>query len=116
MTSKQLGDFGEDTACEFLISKGFEIVTRNYHSRWGEIDVVAANAEFLVFAEVKTRSRTDYGTPAEFVDSRKQEKLRITAELYLQENETQLQPRFDVIEVFLTQNAIPSVRWITNAL
>jgi putative endonuclease len=116
MTTKQLGDIGEDTACELLRSKGFEIVTRNYRTRWGEIDIVAADTEYLVFAEVKTRSRTDYGTPGEYVDRRKQEKLRITAEQYLQENETELQPRFDVIEVFTTKNAIPSVRWITNAL
>jgi putative endonuclease len=119
MTPKETGDFGERIAAEFLRSKGFEIIGTNYHSRFGEIDIIAANSEFVVFAEVKTRKNAGYGTAGEYVDFRKQEKLRVTAEQWLQERQdVELQPRFDVIEVY-TQYAPdstkPAVRWLTNA-
>lgn len=73
---------------------------QNYHSRYGEIDLVMKNGTYLIFVEVKLRKNARYGTPAEAVTRTKQEKLRNTALMYLQTHETGLQPRFDVIEIY----------------
>ena len=73
-----LGAWGEAIAAEALRSRGFTVVERNYRSRYGEIDIIAENREYLVFAEVKLRKSTYFGAAREFVDARKQEKLRAT--------------------------------------
>ena len=64
------------------------------------IDVIAEDRKFLIFAEVKLRKSAEYGAAREFVDARKQERLRQTALLWLEGHETRLQPRFDVIEIY----------------
>ncbi len=95
-----MGVWGESQAERFLTHKGYHVLTRNYHSRYGEIDLILCDDRFLVFAEVKLRRNAKFGTPAEAVTHQKQEKIRITALTYLQEHETILQPRFDVIEIY----------------
>lgn len=95
--SNVLGAWGEEKAARFLESRGYRILERNFHSRYGEIDIIAENGEFLVFAEVRLRKTSHYGSPEASVDIRKQEKLRRTAEFYLQTHDTEKQPRFDVI-------------------
>lgn len=95
-----LGPWGEALACEHLRRHGFRIVACNYRTRFGEIDIIAQNRSFLIFAEVKLRKTADFGAACEFVDARKQERLRQTALLWLEQHETALQPRFDVIEVY----------------
>lgn len=97
--SRLLGRWGEDRAAAFLRDKGFSITAANWHCRFGEIDLIAQDGTYLCFVEVKLRKSDAYGTAAACVDRRKQEKLRITAELYLAEHPTSLQPRFDVIEI-----------------
>ena len=113
-----LGAWGEAIAAEALKTRGFAIVERNYRSRYGEIDIIARNDAYLVFAEVKLRKSTYFGAAREFVDARKQERLRATAALWLEEHETDLQPRFDVIEIYAPdglETKSPSVRQIENA-
>lgn len=115
---QQLGPWGEKIAAQCLQMKGFEIVERNFRCRYGEIDIVAKNAEFLVFAEVKLRKSARFGAAREFVDRRKQERLRATAAMWLEEHETLLQPRFDVIEIYAPdgmQTRHPEVRQIEDA-
>ena len=97
MTTKQIGDFGETEACRYLESKNIKVLKRNYHERGGEIDIIAKDGETIVFAEVKTRISQNYGTPAEFVDYKKQEKIIKTAISYLGSDDIDM--RFDVIEV-----------------
>ena len=97
MTTKEIGDFGEEMACSYLEKQGITVLKRNFHARCGEIDIIAKDGETIVFAEVKTRLSTAYGTPAEFVDFRKQEKITQTALYYLGNDDTDM--RFDVIEV-----------------
>lgn len=95
-----IGEKGERAALSCYLKKGFSKVERNYHSRYGEIDIIVRNEEYLVFVEVKTRSRHSFIRPSEAVDRRKQQKLGKTALLYMTENPSELQPRFDVAEVF----------------
>ena len=97
---KLLGAFGEDTACDFLKRKGYKIVGRNYGCRFGEIDIIARDRRYIVFAEVKLRKSASHGTPAEFVTAAKQRRVIMAAQFWLAQNPTTLQPRFDVIEVY----------------
>ena len=95
-----LGAWGEALAAEYLRKKHYEIVAAGYRSRFGEIDLIAKNRRFLVFVEVKLRKSGDFAKAMEYVDRRKQDKIRITASQYLSQNLTDLQPRFDVIEIY----------------
>jgi putative endonuclease len=106
---------GEELAARHLESRGYTIVARNYRCAHGEIDLIAAQGEYLVFVEVKTRrGRTDYH-PLLAVNARKMEKLRTLGSLYLAEHpELELQPRFDVIAVVLRAPR-PEVEHIENA-
>ena len=114
----RLGPWGEELAARCLERKGFTIVARNFRCRYGEIDIIAKNAEFLVFAEVKLRKSAKFGAAREFVDKRKQEKLSASAALWLETHETALQPRFDVIEIYAPEGLAtkcPGVRQIEGA-
>lgn len=95
-----LGPWGEALACEFLRSRGYTILACNYRSRFGEIDIIASDRHFLIFVEVKLRKTDAFGAAREFVDARKQARLRQTALVWLETHETNLQPRFDVIEIY----------------
>ncbi len=97
MTTKEIGNFGEQAASEFLEKKGISVIARNYTCRSGEIDIIAKDGGTIVFAEVKTRASKSYGTPGEFVDFYKQEKIIKTALYYLGRDDVDM--RFDVIEV-----------------
>ena len=69
------GKLGEDITADYLCKNGFEIVARNYHSRYGEIDIIAKDGDCYVFCEVKYRSGRQAGNPLEAVDQRKQKKI-----------------------------------------
>ena len=99
MTAKTIGDKGENVALNYCLSKGYELVERNYRSRYGEIDIILKDDQYIIFAEVKTRKYDSIATPSEFVDNRKRKRILMTAAIYLDENPTDLQPRFDVIEI-----------------
>ena len=94
------GAWGEALAADYLRRKRYEPVAAGYRSRFGEIDLIVKNKKFLVFVEVKLRKDDRFAHAREFVDSRKQDKIRITASMYLSQNPTNLQPRFDVIEIY----------------
>lgn len=97
------GAWGEALAANYLQKKRYKVVATNFRCRFGEIDLVVSNRKYLVFVEVKLRKTDKFAEAAEFVDRRKQERLRTTAALYLSEFPTQLQPRFDVIEIYAPQ-------------
>lgn len=98
--SKLSGAWGEAVAAEYLRKKRFKIIASGYRSRFGEIDLIAQNHHYLIFVEVKTRKSADFAIAREYVDKRKQDRIRTTAAFYLSENATRLQPRFDVIEIY----------------
>ena len=116
--SKLAGAWGEAVAAEYLRKKHYRIVASGFHCRFGEIDLIAQNRKFLVFVEVKLRKSPRFAQAREFVDSRKQDKLRVTASVYLSENPTALQPRFDVIEIEApegTLTAVPEIYHLEDA-
>lgn len=100
----QLGKDGEDLAARHLIGAGFDIVERNWRCDVGEIDIIAVDGGALVVVEVKTRTSTDYGLPAEAVTWQKAAKLRELAVRWLREHPTRLAIRFDVISIVMPRN------------
>jgi putative endonuclease len=79
-----LGHWGERLAAQYLQSRGYTIISRNWHAAEGEIDVIVERSGELVFVEVKTRRSRAYGPPEEAVHARKQARLRRTAWRYLE--------------------------------
>ncbi|MCL2408056.1 MAG: YraN family protein [Oscillospiraceae bacterium] len=116
MDVRQRGKWGEAAALDFLLKKNYTAVTAGYRSRFGEIDLIVKNSQFLVFVEVKLRKNANFAHAREFVGKTKQNKLRMTAEMWLSENETELQPRFDVIEIYApSEQTPPEIIHIENA-
>lgn len=98
--------------------KRYKLVATGYHSRFGEIDLILENKKYLVFAEVKLRKSDGFARASDYVDSKKQDKIRVTASVYLSENPTKLQPRFDVIEIYAplgVQTEKPEIRHLEGA-
>lgn len=98
-----MGAWGESLAAQYLQKKKYKILACGYRCRFGEIDLIVSNREYLAFVEVKLRKNDKFADAKEFVDIHKQNRIRTTAELYLSQNPTQLQPRFDVVEVYAPQ-------------
>ena len=105
MDKKLVGRFGEQSAAEYLKKKHYKIIGLNYSCRFGEIDIIAENKKYVVFVEVKLRKSYEFAEAKEFVTLSKQEKIIKTASLWLSQNETELQPRFDVIEIYAPEGA-----------
>jgi putative endonuclease len=83
--SRQVGGYGQNLAKDFLQQRGYEVLTENYYTRSGEIDLICQKNSQIIFIEVKTRSSNNYGIPEEAISKIKKEKLRKTALYYLQE-------------------------------
>ena len=94
-----IGSDGEAAAAAYLKKKKYKILGQNYSCRFGEIDIIAQQGRYVVFAEVKTRKNENFAAAREFVTRQKQERVMKAAMLWLQQNDVDLQPRFDVIEV-----------------
>lgn len=103
MDKKLTGRWGEQIAAEYLKKKKYKIIGMNYSCRMGEIDIIASDGRYMVFTEVKLRKSSDFAMAREFVTRAKQEKLIKTAAIWLAENPTGLQPRFDVIEIYASE-------------
>ena len=112
------GAWGEHLAAEYLRKKGYRLTALNYRVRGGEIDIIAEDRRYLVFVEVKTRQSAAFAEAREFVDRRKQERIRLAAGMWLSERETKKQPRFDIVEVYAprgTDTENPEIRHWENA-
>lgn len=99
-SAKLTGAWGEALAAEYLRKKRYRIVASGYRCRFGEIDLIAQCKSHLVFVEVKLRKSPNYAMAREYVDRKKQDRLRATASLYLAQNPTSLPSRFDVVEIY----------------
>lgn len=99
MNIGKTGMEGEKRVANFLRKNGFSIVKRNYHTRYGEIDIIAENEQFILFVEVKTRKSYSMVSGVEAVDSFKQRRIMLTANDYIVKTECEKQPRFDIAVV-----------------
>ena len=95
-----VGAWGEALAAQYLQKKKYSLLAAGFRCRYGEIDLIVSNKKFLVFVEVKLRKNDRFANAMDFVDYHKQNRIRTTAEFYLSQYPTDLQPRFDVIEIY----------------
>ena len=113
----RLGARGEKLACRFLRQKGYKVLHRNFRGRTGgEIDIVCRDRDTLVFVEVKTRTREDFGRPFDAVDRDKQKRIARGGLAWLRLlGDPDILFRFDVVEVILPENAEPRIELLRNA-
>ena len=100
----QLGKEGEEYAIRYLQNKGYIIYARNWRYGKTEIDIIAGNADFIIFIEVKTRTSGQWGYPEEAVGDSKIRKIVDAADFYVKENDISLPVRFDVISLIRKDN------------
>ena len=118
MNTTRRGKWGEEVALDYLSKKGYIKVATGFRSRFGEIDIIVKNKEFLVFVEVKTRRNAHFAQAREYVSKNKQQKIISTASFWLAKRPTKLQPRFDVVEVYAKDGETttsPEIVHIENA-
>ncbi len=114
-STRALGQRAEQLAAQYLQQQGIEILERNYHTRLGELDIIGWDpaAQSLVFVEVRYRKRQDFGSATDSVDARKQQKLRLAAEHWLQSRQRLNDNcRFDVIAC---SGPAFALQWLQNA-
>jgi len=116
MSKVGFGRVWEDFAADYLLGLGFEIVGRNFYSRYGEIDIIAKDGDELVFIEVKARSSKKFGVPYEAVTQNKLRSIKKTADYFLLKNPLfeKSEVRIDVISIS-TDYYPPKVELIKNA-
>lgn len=114
-TKQRRGRDAEEHVCAFLQQQGLQLTMRNYRSPFGEIDLIMQEHSTLVFVEVRYRTNTRFGTPAETVDMNKQARLRATAEHYLQNTPRASRKacRFDIVAV-TGDGKSGNVSWLKN--
>ena len=113
-SSRINGAWGEALAAQYLRKKRYKIVAAGYRTRFGEIDLIAENKQYLVFVEVKLRKSADFAAAREHVNRTKQDRIRMTASMYLADHPTKLQPRFDVVEIYAPQDTATKHPEITH--
>lgn len=109
-----LGKMGEQLACQYLIDEGLILIQKNFRLRYGEIDLIMKEQDILVFVEVKYRSSQAFGGGLAAVTRQKQQKIKLTAQLYLQSFVEPPVVRFDVIEVSPTELGF-RFEWVKGA-
>lgn len=115
---KERGSIGEKYVCDYLTQRGYVIVTNNYHSLYGEIDIVARKENVLAFVEVKTRTNSSMTGGFESITKYKIRKIIRTVGDYLMNNNSLCQPRIDCAQVIVdrTDNSLIDISYIENAV
>ena len=115
-TTQHQGQAAEQLACSYLQEQGLQLIARNYHSRFGELDLVMRDNRQLVFIEVRYRRHSHFGSGAETIQAAKQAKLIKTAQAFLQSQPKlgKLAARFDVVSISGPMHN-PTIDWIPNA-
>ena len=108
------GKLGEDLAVEYLTSKGYEILERNWRNRHKEIDIIAKDGQELVIVEVKARQTDEYGEPDIAVTKKKQRMLIAAANAYILKNGLDTETRFDIISI-VAKEGEPQIEHIEDA-
>lgn len=110
--SSKTGKYGEAIAENYLKSKGYKIITKNYHTRYGEIDIIATLPQHIEFVEVKTRFTSSMTAPEESVDRRKIMKIVKSAQIFIQNNPQTKSWRISLVGILL--NSDKSVKEIIH--
>ncbi len=110
----RIGQNAEKIACQYLQDNGLKLLKKNFHSRFGEIDLIMQDGNTLVFIEVRCRRNNAQVSAAESVSFAKIQKIRKTAEYYLLQLEEVPNCRFDVIAMIHNGNNY-HIDWIQNA-
>ena len=115
--SRLFGDRGERQAARYLRKQGLKVIARQYRNRFGEIDIIARDADRIVFVEVKTWRVPKGGLPADAVTPDKQRRISQTATAYLKRRGLfgQVPVRFDVIGIVWPEHEEPSITWYQSA-
>ncbi len=118
MNSVETGRRAEEHACRYLQQQGLKLVTRNYHSRYGEIDLIMRDGAELVFVEVRYRNQDYYGGALGSITPVKQQRLLVTAEHYIQSHSLKgvSSMRFDVVALSKQEADELQVEWLRNAI
>lgn len=112
LNQDNLGLAAEKLAETFLVGHGLKLLTRNYHCRFGEIDLIMLDAKTLVFVEVRLRTNAQFGSAGNSITPQKMQKLILTAQHYLQLHGDQ-PCRFDAILMHAVDTK--SIEWVRNA-
>lgn len=114
--TKEAGDRGEAETARYLRKKGYTLLASQWRCRFGELDLVARDRRGVIcFVEVKLRGAGAIGLPREFVDARKQMRLRAAASAYLSQYDIDAPARFDVAEVYVENQDKLRVEYLENA-
>lgn len=118
MSKQSLGKRGEDLACQYLLQKGYSIVRTNYRTQRGEIDIIALKDGVLTFIEVKYRTDTTLGHPAEAITAKKLSKFKTAVLLYMQEEGIPhyKEMKFDAITILEVMGQSPQIELFEHIL
>ena len=105
-TRKEIGNKGEENAVSFLFANGYEVLERNYRFGRGEIDIIALKNSVMVFIEVKTRSRTDYGYPEQTLSPGQAQKIIEAAQEYIRASQWEGLIRFDIVAITINTREV----------
>lgn len=103
------GQFGEEIACSYLLSLGYQILKKNWRFSKAEVDIIAMDKDILVFVEVKTRSYSYFGKPEEFVSAHKERLYFDAANVFMEKVNYEGELRFDIIGVLIGQDNKPMI-------
>lgn len=101
--NKETGNKGESAAAEFLQQKGYEILNRNYGSKWGEVDIICKYKDYRVFVEVKTKTGDKYGEPWEMINSHKISQVKQMGQVWCEEYDWKGLCRVDAVGVWMDE-------------
>lgn len=109
--NKNIGNFGEEKACEYLLQQSFEILHRNYRVGHLEVDIIAKNTttNILHFIEVKTRSSLAFGLPEDSISAKKMDNLKRAAQHFLENNTKYQQIQFDVFAITIHKSEVKEI-------
>ena len=116
MNSNLLGAKGEQSAARFLRKEGYEIISANYKTLIGEIDIVAQKDNVVCFVEVKTRQEGGMFPPSAAVDIKKQENIKSSVANYVNKYKIKNEIRYDIIEVLVNGNTVTNINHIKTFL
>ena len=115
-TAVNIGAQAELGACRLLKKQELNVIQQNYRCRFGEIDIIAKSDQHLIFVEVRYRQSSSFGSAAETVTFKKQQRIILTARHFLSRGDyAELPCRFDVIEVSSDKDGKLQFNWLVNA-